>query len=357
MKLLIAAGGTGGHIFPGLAVAEAFTKMSAANEAIFLGTPQGLEGRIIPRAGYRLLYINARQFMGRNVIRKIATLILLVSEIWKTMNIVRREKPDAILGMGGFTSVPAVLAGALLAVPTFIHEQNTEPGMANKFLARFAASTFISFEGTDLKAKRVTHTGNPLRKSLKVRDVDKPSGTFGVFVFGGSRGARSINEAVLALLPYLEKFPQVIIYHQTGTDDYERIKDAYGRTSVRHEVFPFTDEMEKYYSLSDVVVSRAGATTIFELAFFRKAAILIPYPYSAGNHQWKNASFVERMGGAYLIGNDEATGERLFEVVGHLMNEPGLIKEMGQNIGRIYIADAAERIIEHIRGAIDERKS
>ena len=347
MKLFISAGGTGGHIFPGIAVAEAFTAMGKGNEAVFIGTPYGMESKIIPQYGYRLLMIKARQFLGRSIIYKAATLLRVVRSVATAMVLIRREKPDAVLGMGGFTSVPVVLASVLLGVPRFIHEQNVQPGLANQILSKFARRTFISFEETAdyLKGRMVTHTGNPLRKRLAAKGATKEKENFGIFIFGGSRGAHSINESILTLLPYLTHYKNVRIYHQTGPDDYEHVKEGYEKSGVSHEVFPFTDAMEKYYALSDVVISRAGASTIFELAFFKKAAILIPYPYSAGGHQWKNATCVENAGGGYVIGDDEASGERLHQVISHLMKEPGLINEMGENIGKIYIHDSAELII------------
>ncbi|MBP6941467.1 MAG: undecaprenyldiphospho-muramoylpentapeptide beta-N-acetylglucosaminyltransferase [Syntrophorhabdaceae bacterium] len=354
MKLAISAGGTGGHIFPGIAVAEALLAQNSANDVVFIGTAYGLEGKIIPQAGFRLFYIEAHQFLGTSPVHKIRTMLRLIKGVSMAMGILRSEKPDAILGMGGFTSVPVVIAGILLGVPCFIHEQNVQPGLANRLLSRITRSTFISFEETEryLAAKKVRHTGNPLRKNLKAGDVNKPDDRFSIFVFGGSRGAKSINDSILTLLPFLESYKNTIMYHQTGAEDYDRISGGYKNTSVQHEVFPFTDDMAKYYSLSDVVISRAGATTIFELAYFRRAAILIPYPYSAGGHQWKNASQVEQAGGGYVIANDEATGERLFDVLKHLMKEPQLLKEMGKNIGRIYVEDAAERIIGGIADGI-----
>ena len=180
--------------------------------------------------------------------------------------------------------------------------------------------------------------------------------SFGIFVFGGSRGARSINEAVLSLLPYLESYKErTVLYHQTGSEDYSRISEAYGATKVKHETFPFTDNMAHYYSQSDVVISRAGASTIFELACFRKAAILIPYPFSAGQHQWKNASHVERIGGGYVIGNNEANGESLDHVLKHLMTEPELLRKMGENMGKLYVDDAEERIISKIEEEVAGR--
>ena len=347
MRLVISAGGTGGHIFPGIAVAEALMEKDAASSVLFIGTPYGLEGKFIPDAGFRLSLIEAHQFLGRSPIHKMITILRILKGIFMARSILKRERPDAILGMGGFTSVPVILAGRMLGIPCFIHEQNVQPGLANKFLSKLALMTFISFEGTReyLGGKKTLHTGNPLRKSLKKPEGIKKEGSFGIFVFGGSRGAKSINDAVLTLLPYLENHKNAVVYHQTGSDDLERVRETYSGSPVAHEVFSFTNEMEKYYALSDVVISRAGATTIFELAFFRKAAILIPYPYSAGNHQWQNAAYVEASGGCYLVGNDEATGERLFGVISHLMKEQELSREMGMNIGKIFVEDAALRII------------
>lgn len=350
MKLMISAGGTGGHIFPGIAVAETFAAREGKNSVVFIGTTYGLESKIIPKYGFRLLFADARQFLGRSVLYKISTLIHLLRGIHTCMGLIKKENPDAILGMGGFTSVPAAIAGYLLRIPVFLHEQNAEPGLANKMLSKIAKCTFLSFEESKqyFGVKKVYHTGNPVRKTLKNQAISKSEELFAVFVFGGSRGARSINEAVLALLPYMESYKNCIMYHQTGTEDYERIFEGYKKTNIKYEVFPFTDEMGKYYTLSDVVISRAGASTIFELAYFKKAAILIPYPFSAGQHQWKNASSVESMGGGYLIGNDEASGERLHDVIKHLMHEPDLLKKMGENIGKLYIEDAEERIISKI---------
>ena len=350
MKLVICAGGTGGHIFPGIAVAEAFVAQGPQNEAVFVGTIIGMESRLVPKAGFRLLFIDARQFLGKSLIHKAMTILTLVKGVWMAMRVLKKEKPDAVLGMGGFTSVPVMLAAALLRIPSYLHEQNVHPGLANRFLSRIAKKTFISFvESSEyLTAKSVVHTGNPLRKGLFRTAAEKKEGPFGVFVFGGSRGARSINEGVVDLLGYLGKRTDIIIYHQTGQDDFESVSAAYGGSDIAHEVFPFTDEMEKYYNLADVVICRAGASTIFELARFKKAAVLIPYPFSANDHQWKNASQVEALGGAYLLPNEETTGEKLFEIISHLMREPELIMEMGRNIGKRYIDDAAERIIGEI---------
>lgn len=357
MKLLISAGGTGGHIFPGIAVAEAFTGKDERNEVVFVGTNQGMEGGIIPRYGFKLLLIEAHQFQGRSVLSKAATIVRLYRGIKAAKEIIALEKPDAILGMGGFTCVPTILAGVMLGLPTYLHEQNVEPGLANKLLSRFVRSTFISFEATKkyLTSKRVYHTGNPLRKTLKASRETAEKKGFNVFIFGGSRGARSINESVLTLLPFMESYKNTVMYHQTGTDDYERIKKTYDGSTVEHEVFPFTDHMEKYYNLSDVVISRSGATTIFELAYFQKASILVPYPFSAGQHQKTNAMHVADLGGAFVVENDQLSGQKLHNILSDLMKDSVRVKQMGKNVGKLYIEDAAERIIQGIAyGSIEE---
>jgi UDP-N-acetylglucosamine--N-acetylmuramyl-(pentapeptide) pyrophosphoryl-undecaprenol N-acetylglucosamine transferase len=357
MKLLIAAGGTGGHIFPGLAVAEAFIAADAANEVLFVGTPHGMEGRIIPSHEFRLLTIDARPFLGQNMLRKMVTMARLVQGVLRCARILRREKPDAVIGMGGFTCVPVMIAAFLLRVPRFLHEQNVVPGLANQVLSRIADRTFVSFTKTGEYLKgSVLHTGNPIRKRLRIASRVVPaSGTddpFNIFVFGGSRGARSINKAVLLLLPHLESYKNTAIYHQTGNDDYEKVRQAYTTVKIPHEVFPFTDEMEKYYGLSDVVISRAGASTIFELSYFRKVAVLVPYPFAAGAHQWKNAAHVEEVGGAYVISNDELSGEKLNSVLKELYEYPESRARMAKNMGTIYVDKAEELIVKGIQGHV-----
>lgn len=349
MKLLIAAGGTGGHIFPGLAVAEAFIASNPGNDVLFVGTPYGLERKIIPAYGFRLLEIEARPFAGQSLLQKLATILRLIQGIARSVGIMRREKPGAVIGMGGFTSVPVMLAAYLLRLPCFLHEQNAFPGLATRLLSRLSRATFISFSATRNYLKgNLQHTGNPVRKKLLAPQAVKKGDEFTIFVFGGSRGARSINEAVLLLLPYLESYKNTVMYHQTGTDDYEKVRAGYARVHFPYEVFPFTDSMEKYYSLADVVISRAGASTIFELAYFKKAAILVPYPFAAGAHQWKNAAHVEQVGGAYVIANEELSGERLHSVLKELHENREAREKMARNIASIYVENSSESIVKGI---------
>jgi UDP-N-acetylglucosamine--N-acetylmuramyl-(pentapeptide) pyrophosphoryl-undecaprenol N-acetylglucosamine transferase len=353
MKLLIAAGGTGGHIFPGISVAEAFVR-EKGNEVVFTGTSHGLEERLIPLAGFRLVKIEAHAFSRTSPMAKVKSLVTLMKSIFLARYIIKSERPQAILGMGGFTVVPVMLAGLMTGVPCFIHEQNAYPGMANRLLSGWVKAAFVSFETSSqyLKAKNIIHTGNPVRKAIRDKKQGKPDDNFNIFVFGGSRGAMSINNAVIEMLPYLEAFRKTVIYHQTGVQDYERVKAAYAGASTVHEVFPFTDEMEKYYNLADVVVSRAGASTIFELAYFAKPSILVPYPYSAGNHQWKNASAVESLGGCHIISNDELAGDELYRVITELRENPEELALMGENIRALYVEESEEKVIRGIKASV-----
>ncbi len=353
MKLIIAAGGTGGHIFPGISVAEAFMAQ-AAGEVIFTGTPYGLEEKLIPQNGYRLAKIEAKPFSGASVGAKVQTMLAVLRGTLQARRLIKAEKPDAILGMGGFASVPVVLAGLLLRVPCFIHEQNVTPGLANKLLAGRVKAVFVSFAETArfLSAKQVVHTGNPIRKAMRGKLDAKQGSAFTIFIFGGSRGARSVNDAALELLPYLEAYKHTAVCHQTGGDDFDRIAQGYKGSGTTHEVFPFTDHMEKYYNLADVVISRAGASTIFELSYFKKPAIFIPYPYAAGAHQWKNASYVESIGGGYVIGNSEVSGEKLYLAITELRENQEELSRMAENIGTIYVQNAEEQVIRGLQARV-----
>lgn len=354
MKLLIAAGGTGGHIFPGIAVAEAFQGLDEDNEVLFLGTEYGMEKRIVPARGFKLLMIAGRPFLGTSLMQKVGTVGRILKGVDTAMTIIRNEKPDAIIGMGGFTCVPVILAALLMRRPAFLHEQNVYPGLANRRLSRYVRATFTSFDATRAHLKgNLIHTGNPVRKTLRISAVPpRTNGRFGVFVFGGSRGAHSINEAMVSLLPQLADLEDAVLYHQTGTDDYDSVKKVYDSSKLNSEVFPFTDRMERYYGLSDVVIARAGAATIFELAYFKRPAILIPYPFSAGGHQRKNASYVAEKGGGYVIENDQLDGGTLLETLRGSYEHRERLVTMGENIGSIYMKDAEQAIAKGIAARV-----
>lgn len=347
MKVLIAAGGTGGHIYPGISIAEKLKEKDV--EAIFLGTKWGMESRIIPMHNFRLFSIATGQFSGKNMFVKIRTLAKVIKGIVQTVTIIKKEKPSCVIGMGGFVSFPAILSAILMNVPSFLHEQNVTMGLTNRILHRFVKKVFLSFEETAKLhgLKNYLHTGNPVRKTVKESNVKKDDG-FGLFVFGGSRGARRINKAIIDLLPTLSRYEGIRIYHQTGEQDYEEIKSAYSNFLVSAELFPFTHEIGRYYCLADLVISRAGSSTIFELACKKKPAILVPYPYSAGKHQLKNALYVEKIGGAIVLKEDELTERRIIEVLEDLKDDKERLSLMGENMGKIYVENSEEKIANEI---------
>lgn len=350
MKVIIAAGGTGGHIYPGISIAEKLKEKGA--EVLFLGTDKGMEANIVPRYGFRLVTIRTGQFAGKNLGTKAKTLTKVLMGILDCLRIVKKEKANAILGMGGFVSFPCILAGKLVGVDCFLHEQNLTLGLANRILYRGVKKIFLSFEETAklYSIRNYKYTGNPVRKVIKKATHKKPNGKFRILVFGGSRGAKRINQAMVELLPLIDDRDLFAIYHQTGSEDLEWVREAYLKNSISGEIFSFTEEMGYYLGLSDLVISRAGSSTIFELACTKKPAILVPYPYSAGKHQLKNALYVERLGAAYVIADGELSGEVLYRKLMELSRNPDILKAMGERMGQIYVDDAEERIANEILG-------
>ncbi len=348
MKVLIAAGGTGGHIYPGISIGEKLREKKV--EPIFLGTKDGMESSIVPRYGFRLITVSTGQFVGKDLHAKMRTGFRVIKGILQCLEIMRREKFACVVGMGSFVSFPAIVSAYLKGIPFFLHEQNFTLGLANRLFYRFAKKIFLSFEETAkiYGIKNYSYTGNPVRREIKdAPDSERKEG-FGIFIFGGSRGAKSLNRATLELLPLLEGIKDLKVYHQTGNEDYEYVRAAYKSSSVSGEVFPFTEDMGRYYGLSDLVISRAGSSTIFELACRRKPAILVPYPFSAQNHQWKNALFVQRIGGAFVIGDDELSGKKIYEIVVGLKNDREKLRVMGEKIGTLYVENSEEKIVNEI---------
>lgn len=348
MKLIIATGGTGGHIFPAICVAQRFKE---EGDVLFLGRKGGMEEKIIPNFGFRMGFISSAQFAGKGNVEKFFSLFKVLKGVLDSLKFLVREKPSMVLGMGGFVSFPCVFSAILLGIPAYIHEQNVDLGLSNRLLFRFVRKVFVSFEETAkiYGIDRYVLTGNPVRKDVILGGEIEKEGFFSVFAFGGSRGARRINEAMTELIPFFEGSKNIVFYHQTGFDDLEWVREVYSRYGLKHEVFPFTENMGKYYGLCDIAVSRAGSSTIFELASRKKPAILVPYPYASGNHQLKNARYVERIGGGIVIEDAKINGRRLYELLITLMRNRDLLGRMGENIHRIYIPDSEERIVKEMR--------
>jgi UDP-N-acetylglucosamine--N-acetylmuramyl-(pentapeptide) pyrophosphoryl-undecaprenol N-acetylglucosamine transferase len=356
LKVIIAGGGTGGHLFPGLAIAEEFKRRDNTAEVVFVGTEHGIEARIIPREGYPIKFLRAEGFVGLSLIKKIKALVKSAMSIMDARRILNDVTPDIVIGVGGYASGALLLVAALRSFPTMIHEQNSVPGLTNKILGKIAKRICVTYHESlsFFPLGKTFLTGNPIRLKIlkgnreaacRLFSLDKTM--FTVFIFGGSSGARSINRTMVDALNHLGDLRDKIQFlHQTGDRDFENIRDAYRKAGVKGMVAPFIYQMAEAYAASDVVISRAGATTLAELTALGKPAILIPYPYAAGRHQEFNAMKLKEMGAAYVIFDSAIKGEALAGSIRELYeNEPlrGEMKSASMGLGK---PDACGRIVD-----------
>ena len=347
MRVILAGGGTGGHLFPGLAVAREFQRRDAMTAVLFIGTAQGIEARALPREDFKLALLSVRGLKGRGV-RGVLDLIYRVPvSLWRCLKIIGEFRPDIVIGLGGYASGPMLLAAALRRIPRAIMEQNLRPGFTNKSLARLVDRVFTSYaESVNFFAgAKVLQTGNPVRwRSLPaVRKGEKNT----LLVFGGSAGARRINFAVVeALKLMVDLTPRLKVIHQTGQADYAAIKGAYTTLAVEAEVTPFIDQMDEAYARADLIVCRAGATTVAELTAFGKAAILVPFPFAIYDHQRGNAQALEACGAAEMILDEQLNGETLSARLRFYLLAPERLVAMAQAARKMGRPEAAERIVD-----------
>jgi len=358
MKCIIAGGGTGGHLFPGIAIAEAFVEMEKGNEVLFVGTEKGIEIRILGEKGFRLKTIKARPIKGRSIIEKVKTIWTLPLAISEAVSILRDYRPEIVLGVGGYASGPVILAALILGLKRAIHEQNVIPGMTNRLLKYFVQKVFISFEETKryFPKRKTIFTGMPVRREIVYsliggsfnETMEDKKDRFNIFIFGGSAGAHRINEKVIESLTYLENIRSSIRFiHQTGINDYNWVSEVYTEKGFDAIVKPFFNDMASYYRISDLIICRSGASSLAELAICGKAAILIPYPYAANQHQLINARQVVEMGAAMMIEDKKLNGEILAKKIVYLFNHPEERERMGKAFRRMAKPHAAQEIIRH----------
>lgn len=351
MRLIIAGGGTGGHLFPGIAVADEFLARSPENEVLFVGTERGIEARLLPKLGYKLALISASGMKGMGTVKKIMSAGRLLYGYSQSRKILKEFRPDLVLGVGGYASAPIVLAARGMGIRRFIHEQNALPGLTNKVLGRFVDGVFISMpESESFFPKEITQmTGNPIRKEIlwgfqeRVRSVGD---TFSILVFGGSAGAQRVNSALLEALPHLEGVKgKLRITHQTGEKDAARVREGYQAQGVQAQVLSFIDDMSAAYGAADLVICRAGATTIAEVTACGKGCIFIPFPFAADDHQRKNAESLVHKNAGVMILEEDLTGERLAEKILDLMEHPDQLADMEKNARAMAQLDAAQAIV------------
>lgn len=356
MRLLIAGGGTGGHLFPGIAVAEEFLTRESGNEVLFVGTERGIEARVLPRLGYRLEMIAAAGIRGKSGLSQLKGMLMLLHGYSQSRAILKAFRPDLVLGVGGYASGPVVLAARGMQIRRFIHEQNAIPGITNKLLARFSDRVFISLEESRpfFPADTTLLTGNPLRRQIlagveETTETGRQEGRFNLLVFGGSAGAHSVNLAMAATLPFLSQSRERLsITHQTGENDLAEVRAAYEREGFQAVVVPFIDDMAAAYRAADLVVCRAGATTIAEVTACGKACIFIPFPFAVDDHQRRNAEALLKEGAGFMLLERELSGERLAQQIRELMDDAQKVAATGRNARSLARLDAARVIVDEM---------
>jgi UDP-N-acetylglucosamine--N-acetylmuramyl-(pentapeptide) pyrophosphoryl-undecaprenol N-acetylglucosamine transferase len=339
-KILIMAGGTGGHIFPGLAVAH---EMRAAGwEVVWLGARGGMEERLVPPRGYRTEWIRAKAARGKGLVQKLLLPANLLFSFWESARLIRRLKPDVVLGLGGYVAFPGGMMASLLNRPLALHEQNAIPGLANRVLSAVCDKVMVAFPEA---LKSGEWTGNPVRGEIAAMASPEDrfrgrTGPLRVLVVGGSLGAQALNEAVpkaLALLP-----APVAVVHQSGETHLQILKNNYAAAGVEGELLAFIDDMARRYAEADLVICRAGAVTIAELSAGGMAGILVPFPHAVDDHQTANARFLADRGAAILVPQKEMTPEKLAALIASL--DRATLLDMAKKARALGKPDAARQV-------------
>ncbi len=350
MKVIIAGGGSGGHVFPAFSIAEEIRRRNPGHAVLFVGTKQGLEKKTHLPPGCELEYISSSGIMGKGVSKGLKAAVLALKGLFESISIIKKFSPDVVLGVGGYVSGPVVFAALLLSVPTAICEQNSIPGITNRILGRFVKKIFASFEESVkfFPRKKTMVVGNPVRSEIlhggKLNAEGK--GLVNILVFGGSQGARRLNLSVPKAFAILGR-RDVAIIHQTGQNDMEDVKKTYEWYGIQAEVIPFIEDMAKAYGRADLVIGRAGAGTIAEVTALGKPSILVPYPFSAYNHQMENAMIMKKAGAAVVVEDEDAVPEKLAHVLNNLL-KGDILKEMGIKARELGKPEAAKKIVDEV---------
>lgn len=342
--LLVMAGGTGGHIFPGIAVAEALRERGW--RIVWMGNADGMEGRLVPERGYETAWIRFGALRGKGLLRKLMLPLNLLRGFWQALGALRRIRPDVVLGMGGYVTFPGGMMAALLGRPLVLHEQNAIAGLANKVLAGVADRVLTGFPDALPKARWV---GNPVRAEIaavaapELRYAER-SGPLRLLVVGGSLGATALNEVVPAALTRMPEAHRPVVTHQAGAKQIDALRAAYAKAGVDGELLPFIEDMAARYAQADLVICRSGALTVAELAAVGVASILVPFPHAVDDHQTVNARFLSEQGAAMLIPQTELDPARLADLLATL--DRSALTAMAQRARKLARAEAALTVAE-----------
>ncbi len=364
IRLLLTGGGTGGHLFPAVAAAQEFQRQLPETQVLFIGTRRKVDTKSLAAYGFVSDNIKCHGLKGKNPLELLKALAILPLSFLQAGRIIRRFRPNIILGVGGYVTGPVVIAGKMLGIPTVIHEQNSVPGLANKKLGPFVDRVCLSLPGSgrDFPGGKISYTGNPVRRNILELAKNTPSKASGkvkntLLVLGGSQGARAVNQLVSEGLQSLpdKVLEGLRVIHQTGEEDFAAVKGRYADRGIEALVQPFFTDMAEIYCQADLLVSRAGATTLAEMAVLGKPAILIPYPFAADNHQEKNGDYYVAGGGAVLLRQKELTSATLGENIRQLMSDENRRMAMGLAMKKLAFPDAAEKIVACCLQVMEEK--
>lgn len=354
MKLLIAGGGTGGHVIPALAVAREWLARDPQREAIFVGTQRGLETRLVPAAGLKLETIRSAGLKGMGLVRFVRNGLQLIPALGDSAAILRRHRFAAAFGVGGYAAGPVMLLAAMQGLPTVLFEPNAAAGFSNRTLAMFVTRMAAGYRSVaESWGPRATFTGCPVRAEFFACPPSDPRPPYRVLITGGSQGARVINRAVIGALDLFKTLPLSLV-HQTGERDYNEVRSAYESRGVAAEVAPFFTDMSDRFVHADLIVCRAGANAVAEIAAAGRAALFIPFGAATDNHQLRNAQEMASAGGARLIPEPELSSDRLAREVSALVSQPQQIVELGRRarqLARPHAARDIANLIDEVIGA------
>jgi UDP-N-acetylglucosamine--N-acetylmuramyl-(pentapeptide) pyrophosphoryl-undecaprenol N-acetylglucosamine transferase len=347
--VMIMAGGTGGHVFPALAIAE---MLRASREIVWLGTQAGIEARLVPAAGYPVEWIEVEGLRGKGLGRWLTAPLRLLRAVAQARKALARRRPGVVLGLGGFASAPGGIAAWLAGTPLVVHEQNAVAGLTNRWLARLASLIAEGFPGSFPSAQHAIYVGNHVRPDIASlpaprQRFESRNGPMRLFVFGGSQGALALNRLVPAAVALLPESRRPWVLHQTGAKDREATEAAYRAAGVQADVRPFIDDMAAAYANADLVISRSGASTVSELAAAGVGAILVPYPAAVDDHQTRNAEWLGRVSAAQVVAEAGLTASELANRMATLFgNGRARLLAMAEAARSLAVTDAARRVAD-----------
>ncbi|MGA8179611.1 MAG: undecaprenyldiphospho-muramoylpentapeptide beta-N-acetylglucosaminyltransferase [Desulfobacterales bacterium] len=357
LRVVIAGGGTGGHLFPGIAVAEEFCARNPENSVLFVGTGNPFEVSILSGTGFAHRRITAEGVKGRGIRNQLVAMLKIPLGVVQSVLILKSFKPHLVIGVGGYSAGSLVVGAWLLRIKIVLHEQNILPGITNRMLSRFANRIYVSFPETKWGAaiEKIRFTGNPVRKEIVQAakrqentevEASKKKRRFSILILGGSQGAHRINMAILEGLKYLENKEEMFFAHQTGVYDEAQVRQGYDEHAVASDVRAFFKDMDKQYQNADLIICRAGATTVAEITAFGKAAIFIPFPFAADNHQALNARSLVGAGAAEMIDEKDLSANVMAQRINHYARQPEALRQMGTRSRKFGRVDAAATIVD-----------